>query len=225
MEKCLTGLIICSGKIEDYVFYSKYIKEADIVICVDGGASHARKMEIKPHLLLGDFDSIKKEDYNYFSNMGIDIKKFPGEKDETDTELAVEYAMSMGCLKVTVIGGMGTRFDHTLANVFLLKKMLEKGVEGWIVNEYNQITLINDSINIKKEQGIKVSLLPLSDTVYGINTSGLYYPLHNAKMEIGPTRGISNEFDYAEVSCTSDASNYAEISIKVGLLLVILAKD
>ena len=220
MEKCLTGLIICSGKIEDYSFYSDYVKKADIIICVDGGAYHARKMEVTPHLLLGDFDSIQNEDYNYFKNAGVDIKQFAEEKDETDTELAVEYAISMGCLKIAVIGGIGTRFDHTLANIFLLKKMLDKGVEGWIINEYNKITLINDSIKIKKDQGIKVSLLPLSDIVYGVNTSGLYYPLHNAKMEIGPTRGISNEFD-----CVKHDNDYAEVSIKVGLLLVVLAKD
>ncbi|HOJ11253.1 MAG TPA: thiamine diphosphokinase [Clostridiales bacterium] len=215
MKKELKALIVCSGKYEDYSFYSSYIKDSDFIICVDGGASHIRKMGATPHLLLGDFDSIDLEDYNYFSDLGVEIKEFPREKDETDTELAVDYAVNAGCREVTIIGGIGTRFDHTLANIFLLKKMLNKGVEGWIINEYNRITLIDNKMCLKREDGIKVSLLPLSEMVEGITTSGLYYPLSNAKMEIGPTRGISNEF----------SDEYAEISITSGLLLVILAKD
>jgi len=216
----MIGLIICSAKVEDYNFYKNYAKEADLIIGVDGGASHVKAMSLKPHLILGDFDSIEKEVYDYFSDMGVDIKKYPSEKDETDTELAVEYAMSMGCNKIIIAGGIGTRFDHTLANVFLLKKMLDKGVEGWVVNEYNRITLINNCIKIKKERGIKVSLLPLSDVVDGISTKGLYYPLYNYRMEIGPTRGISNEFEYIK-----DADDFAEVTVKSGLLLVILARD
>ncbi|NMB96367.1 MAG: thiamine diphosphokinase [Clostridiaceae bacterium] len=221
MGKTITGLVICGGNIEDYDFYKSYIEEADFIIAVDGGASHVKAMGLKPHLILGDFDSIGEEIYRHFSDMGVDIKKYPAEKDETDAELAVEYAMSIvGCRKIIIAGGIGTRFDHTLANIFLLKKMLGKGVEGWVVNEYNQITLINESIKIRKKQGVKVSLLPLSDVVYGITTAGLYYPLCNAKMEIGPTRGISNEFE-----CAKDTGSFAEVSITAGLLLVILARD
>lgn len=216
----LTSLIICSGRIEDYNFYNSYIKQVDFIICVDGGAFHARQMGIRPDLLLGDFDSIKTDDYEYFFDLGVNINKYPHEKDETDTELAVEHAISMGSSKIIIIGGIGTRFDHTLANIFLLKNMIEKDVEGWIIDEHNKITLINDKISIKKEGGVKVSLLPLSDNVYGINTSGLYYPLNNSNMKIGPTRGTSNEFEYTE-----DTSNYAKISINHGLLLVILAQD
>lgn len=220
MQKCTTGLIICGGKIENYDYYSSYIEEADLIICVDSGAVHAKAMNLKPHILLGDFDSITKEDYDHFLDMGVNFKEYPAEKDETDTELAVEYAISQGCTKIMIVGGIGTRFDHTLANIFLLKKMLDKGVEGWIIDEYNRISLIKDYIKIKKERDTKVSLLPLSDTVHGITTSGLYYPLNNSKMEIGPTRGISNEFVDAK-----GLGDYAEISIKAGLLLVILARD
>lgn len=220
MQKSTTGLIICGGKIENYDFYDSYIQEADLIICVDGGAAHAKTMQLKPHILLGDFDLIAKEDYDHFLDMDVDLKKYSAEKDETDAELAVEYAMSLGCTKIMIVGGIGTRFDHTLANIFLLKKMLDKGVEGWIIDEYNRISLIKDYIKIKKEKDIKVSLLPLSDAVCGVTTSGLYYPLNNAKMEIGPTRGISNEFVY-----TKNSEDYAEISIKSGLLLVILARD
>lgn len=219
-KKAMTGFLICGGNIEDYNFYKNYAQNADLIIGVDSGAYHLKAMGLKPHLILGDFDSIEKEIYDYFSNMGIDVRKYPVEKDETDTELAVDYAMAKGCSKIIIAGGIGSRFDHTLANVFLLKKMLDKGVEGWIVNEYNQITLINEKIKIKKDREIKVSLLPLSDAVDGISTKGLYYPLHDYRMEIGPTRGISNEFEYVK-----DTDDFAEVSVKSGLLLVILARD
>lgn len=211
----MNGLIICKGEIRDYSFYKKYFDKANLIICVDGGAYHMLMFGINPHVLMGDFDSIAMDEYNHFLNLGVEIKRFPVEKDETDTELAVEYAIDAGCREITLIGAIGSRFDHTLSNIFLLKKMIEREVRGWIVNENNQITLIKDHIILEKENDKKVSLIPLSEKVEGITTKGLYYPLDNETLEVGPTRGVSNEFTGAT----------AEVTIKRGLLLVIKSKD
>jgi thiamine pyrophosphokinase len=211
----MKALIVCNGEIKNYCFYKKYFDSSKLIICVDGAAYHLKKFGIRPHVLIGDFDSITCEQYNYFKNQGVEIKKFPIEKDEIDTELAVEYAIDAGCNEIILIGAIGSRFDHTLANIFLLKKMVDKGVRGWIINENNQITLIKDNIILEKENNEKISLIPFSEKVEGVTTKRLYYPLDNATLETGPTRGISNEF-------TDDT---AEVSIKRGLLLVIKARD
>lgn len=161
----MKALIVCNGEIKDYSFYKKYFKNSNLIICVDGAAYHLIKFGIRPHVLIGDFDSITGEEYDYFANLGVEIKKYPVEKDEIDTELAVEYAIDAGCSEITLIGAIGSRFDHTLANIFLLKKMVDKGVRGWIVNENNQITLIKDHIILEKESSEKVSLIPFSEKV------------------------------------------------------------
>lgn len=211
----MTAVIICNGTIRDYNYYKKYLDEADLIICADGGASHARRFGIRPHILLGDFDSIRKEDLEYLHQQGVEIRQFPVEKDMTDTELAVEVAAEKGCNTVIIIGGLGTRLDHSISNVFLLKKMLDRGIQGVVADEYNEITLINDHILLHKEPGIKITLLPLAENAEGVTTKGLYYPLDHATLPVGSTWGVSNEF----------ASDTAEVTLEKGLLLVMRSRD
>ena len=211
----MVAAVVCNGTVRDYSYYRQYFQQVEYIISVDGGASHVRRFGVMPSLLLGDFDSIDSEDFNFFKAQGVEIMNFPPEKDMTDTELAVELAVQKGYKKIIIIGGAGSRLDHSLANIFILKKLHDMGAEGIIVDEYNEITVIDDKIQIKREEGIKVTLLPLSQRVEGVTTKGLYYPLDNATIEMGSTWGVSNEFD----------SDMAEVTVKAGLLLVIKSRD
>jgi thiamine pyrophosphokinase len=211
----MPAVIVCNGNISDYKYYNKYLEKADFVICVDGGAKHIRKFGIKPDLLLGDFDSICKEDFNFFRDEGVEIAQFPREKDMTDTELAVELAITRGFASIIIIGGLGTRMDHSMANIFILRKILNMGAYGLIADEYNEIIIIKEKIQIHREKDIKVTLLPITDRVEGVTTKGLYYPLKDATLEMGSSLGVSNEFD-----CET-----AEVTIKSGLLIVIKSRD
>ena len=49
--------IICNGQVTDYEYSMDIIKDADYIICADGGTRHAYKMGICPDLIIGDFDS------------------------------------------------------------------------------------------------------------------------------------------------------------------------
>ncbi|MCX7748119.1 MAG: thiamine diphosphokinase [Clostridia bacterium] len=209
------ALIISNGAITNYSFYYTYLKSASLVICSDGGARHARKFGIKPDVLLGDFDSVEKEDLNYYKGLGVEIVKYQKEKDLTDTEIAVNLALERGFKSIFLIGCLGSRFDHSMANVMLLKSMLLKGCEARIINENNEIALIKDHITLKRGHNEKVTLIPISEKVQGVTTKGLYYSLDNETLLIGSTRGVSNEF----------ISDHAEISIQEGLMLVIKSRD
>lgn len=211
----MSAVIICNGSIIDYSYYKKYFRNAPFIICADGGARHLKMLGVKPDILLGDFDSISNEDLDYYKSLGVELLKYPPEKDMTDTDIAVSTAVDLGYKDIIIIGGMGTRFDHSLANVFLLKGMLDIGIRGCVVNEYNEIYLIDDKIKIDSEIGFKLSLIPISETVEGITSTGLYYQLNGDTIKIGESRGVSNEF----------AAGTSEISIKSGLLLVIKSKD
>jgi len=211
----MKAIIICNGRIENYSCYNEHIRNADYIICADGGATHAKKLGLKPDVLMGDFDSINRDDFSYFNEMGIEILKFPVMKDMTDTELAVEHALNKGCDFVVLIGALGSRADHSLANVMLLKKMLDRGVKGIIVDENNEITLINDRIILEANNYTNVSLIPITEKVEGVTTNGLYYPLQDATIEMGSTWGISNKF----------ISDRAEVSITKGLMLVVKSRD
>lgn len=209
------AVIVCNGSIIDYSYHKKFFEGADFIVCADGGASHLKKLGMEPHVLLGDFDSISRKHLEYYASLKVKILKFPKEKDMTDTELAVNVAVDRGYKDIVIIGGTGTRLDHTMSNIFLLKQMLDRGVRGRIINEYNEIYLTADSIEVKAEEGFNISLLPATERVEGITTRGLYYPLKGETLEMGSSKGVSNEF----------VADTAHISITSGLLMVIKSRD
>lgn len=213
------AIVVCAGHMGDYGYLRSYFKGEEYIIGVDSGARHLKNMGIYPDLLVGDFDSILEEDLRDFILRDIPIIRYPENKNETDSELAVMLAADRGFKEIILMGALGLRFDHSMANVFLLKAILDRGIKGWIVDEKNRITVIDRGITLKKEQGIKVSLLPLGERVTGITTGGLAYPLKDAEMVPGPTRGISNEFDF------NQPGDLASIEIKGGYLMVFLSSD
>ncbi|NLD50012.1 MAG: thiamine diphosphokinase [Clostridiaceae bacterium] len=211
----MTAIVVCNGSICDYSYYKKYFEDAKFVVCADGGASHLKKFGIKPDILLGDFDSINQEDLDYYKALNVEVLKYGFDKDFTDTEIAVDIVIERGFDNIVIIGGTGTRLDHSLANIFLLKKIMDKGIKGRIVNEQNEIFIASGNIRLEREEGFKITLLPLTQKVTGITTKGLLYPLKDDCLVMGEGRGVSNEF----------ADSYAEVSTKSGILMVIKSKD
>lgn len=208
-------VIFCGGVIEDYDLINNYVRGAQLVLCVDSGARHCRKLQIVPDYLIGDFDSISEEDFTALAEAGASVMRFPSEKDMTDSELAIEVACEKGCRRITLLGAIGSRIDHTLSNLLLLKKLTDLNVEGVIVNEKNEIRMIRDHIELKSEKDTFLSLLPVAENAVGVTTGGLYYPLTDATLEIGSSWGVSNRF-------TDDV---ATVTVRQGYLLVIMSKD
>ncbi len=211
----MKALIISNGEIMDYRFYEDLIVESDLIICADGGAKHADKMGIIPNVVLGDFDSIGHDCFNNVKNTNIKYIQYSTDKDKTDTQLGVEYAIENGCNEIVLIGSLGTRFDHSFANISLLKYIIDRGAIGTVLNEHNEIHIIRDYIKLKGKIGDIISLLPITKNVEGISTIGLRYALQNAQMILGMPNGVSNVLIEEE----------AKIHIKSGLLLVIKARD
>lgn len=211
----MTAIVVCNGSICDYSYYKKYFEDAELVVCVDGGASHLKKFGIKPDILLGDFDSIKPEDLDYYKDLNVEVLKYGSDKDYTDTEIAVDILIERGFDDIVIIGGTGTRLDHSLANIFLLKKIMDRGLKGRIVNEKNEIFLASGYVRLEREEGLKITLLPLTQEVTGITTKGLLYPLKDERLVMGEGRGVSNEF----------ADSFGEVFTKSGILMVVKSRD
>jgi len=212
------AVIISGGEIRDYSYIKSLIKETDLVICADSGYDHALKMGITPDFVVGDFDSAQNVPPKEIT------LTFPSKKDFTDTELALETARERGFKNMLFLAATGNRIDHSLANVLLLKSCAEREETASIVNENNAAFLIERRTNKKPEvrKNIKlavevaqvVSLLPL-ENCEGVTTQNLEYALTNATLRVGTTRGISNVA----------TSNFINVSIESGCLLVVLAKD
>ena len=174
-----------------------------------------KNIDMVPHLLLGDFDSIEKDVYDYYKKKNVKIITEKIEKDYTDTHLAIDIAINKGCKKIYMFGCTGSRLDHTLSNIFLLRYILSRNVLGCIIDGNNDIYLIDREIKLKKEKDYKISLLAITDKVNGICTEGLYYKLSGSTISMGESIGVSNEFIDEE----------CKIKIDSGLLLVLKSKD
>lgn len=176
-------VIIISGG--DYS-WNGTITEDDFVICADSGYDSALKNGVKVNLLMGDMDSVK-----------TDVTKeeklrFPTRKDFTDTELAVRRAVEMKPDEIVLLGCMGTRADHTLANIFLLKYISEQGIKSCIADENNKIYYYKDFFEINNSIGKTVSLIPITSEIHGITTKGMDYSLRGENLYFGESRGVSN---------------------------------
>lgn len=204
----MRAVIICGGTITDYIYIRSQIKEGDFIICADGGYDHAVKMDIKADLVVGDFDSIA-----CLPNDAACIR-YPEKKDLTDTEIALEQAREKGYSDFLLIAATGSRMDHTLANILMLKDCLDRGEHAEIINENNKIMITNSKLPLHEDKGSIVSLIPLTDC-YGVTTDNLEYPLWEATLHVGKGLGVSN--------ITMGAN--AHISIQKGIMLVVVARD
>ena len=158
-------IIITGGNINKE-FLQKVLEENKYnkIIAADKGLETLNKINVKPDYIIGDFDSVNKEILEQYKNIPITYLK--PEKDFTDTHMALKLAIEQGAKKITIVGAIGTRVDHSIANIHILKEALEKGVEAEIINENNKIKLINKNIKIKKEDEYKyISLIPLTTSV------------------------------------------------------------
>jgi thiamine pyrophosphokinase len=213
--KILKIAIIVNGIIDDYNYHKSLINDCDLVICGDGGANHAYKMDIIPDYILGDLDSINDETKDYYENKNVEFIKFPSKKDKTDTEICIDYASHLKATEIILLGALGGRMDHAMANVNLLYYILKKGIKGSIVNETDSIFICDKELTIKGNIGENISLIPLYGDVIGVTLENLEYPLNDFTIEKGSSRGISNVM----------INNKCKISLKSGYLLICKSKD
>lgn len=212
-------LIVTGGNIEKE-FLLKTIKEIkfETIIAVDNGLKILNQINVNPQHIVGDFDTVKSEILDrYKENTSIKIHKFNPIKDNTDTDIAIRLAIGLKSDEITIIGAIGTRIDHLLANIHVLKYALDSNVECKIIDENNEIQLIDKTTIIKKKDITKkyISLIPLTEKVEHINLKGFKYELNNGTLTMGSSLGISNEISKEE----------AIIEFDNGILIMINSKD
>ena len=208
----ITGGTINKGFLEDYLLHNKF----DTIIAVDRGLELLDELNIKPNYIIGDFDSIDKEVLKKYENSNILITYLKAEKDFTDTHEAIKLANKIGSKDITIIGAIGTRVDHSLSNIHILKETLDKNITAKIVNENNEIILINKETTIVKNNKYKyISLIPFTTKISGISLKGFKYSLDNSEISIGQSIGISNE----------QIEDEATIKIEEGIAVLVFSKD
>jgi thiamine pyrophosphokinase len=186
------AIIVLNGARPEPTSALPLIRSARWLIAADGGADWCYAQGIVPHLLVGDLDSISPEALAYCEAHDTRILRHSPEKDETDAELALLEACHLGATQITLLGALGGRVDHALANIQLLAMPELSGRQTRIFDDHSYLWLAERQVEIRGEIGDVVSLIPWGGDVEGIVTEGLYYPLRNEPLRVGPARGVSN---------------------------------
>lgn len=183
------------------------IAEHGSVICADRGLEFCHRAGLKADIAIGDFDSLDKSQLLVAEEQGTKILEYPADKDETDLELALKAAYRLGSMSCMVYGALGGRFDHELANVYLMKRFALMGMHMKLIGRSYSVELLNNEkpVVIQGRIGATISLIPMVDAVVGISTTGTKFELHGDDMVCGSSRGVSNIIteDRAEISCVS----------------------
>lgn len=191
-----------------------YITEADMVIGVDGAADVLCQYDIVPNVLIGDFDTANVQSVEELKEQGAKVVRLSPRKNETDTEAAVNYAISHNASKITIFGALGSRVDHSLSNIMMLVRAHTAGVPARIIDEYNELQVENQHLILQGTPGQTVSILPLTGNLH-VSATNLVYPLNELELNFGSSRGVSNVM----------ADSVATINIKGGYALIIKTTD
>lgn len=211
MKSC----IILNGKIQDYKKIKEIIikEKYDYIICADGGANHTYNMDINPNYIIGDLDSINKEIAEHYKKYEVKFEKFPTKKDQTDSELCIYLSNKLKTKELHLIGALGGRIDHTIANINLLYYIRSMNIKPKIISEDEEIYIAtNEEIIVKGKKEDTISIIPINGDAKGVTLSGLEYPLNDCCMKFSVPLGISNVM--LDSKCSIKVDNGSLIVIK-----------
>ncbi len=205
--------IIIAGGQTGHQDWQQWVREGDWIIGANGGAARALAWGLLPDLVIGDMDSLPEEARAVLAAEGCRFIEHPRAKDETDLELALVHVLQEGAREIVVLGALGGRLDHALANILLLTLPSLAGVPVRIAEGDQQALLVRggEAVELAGARGDLVSLVPLGGDVRGVITRGLAWALREDTLRFGSSRGVSNEM----------TSNKAGIQVGEGLLLVV----
>ncbi len=216
MGKNKRAIIITNGDIHHPKIIKKHIKSlgfdaGDTVISADGGAKNAIKLGLDTRIVTGDMDSIEEGIKKRLRSKGVRFVTEKPEKDYSDTHLALREAIKEGADKIIILAAIGSRVDHSLANLHLLADPFLSKADISIVTETEHIFAVQKPVYLKGGKGKRLSLFSLTPYTFFTETRGLKYRLENEKLLFSPIRGISNIFE----------QDTAFLGIKEGIVLIV----
>ncbi|PIE34983.1 thiamine diphosphokinase [candidate division KSB3 bacterium] len=211
----MRAIIFVNGQFHNPEIARQYIQPDDYIIAVNGGTRHALLLDVLPDVIIGDQDSLPTDAASRLKDTNVRFLTYPAQKDETDLELALLHAVEQHCTRILLLAAFGGRIDQGFANMFLLTLPELQGIDVRILDSNQTAFLIRDEAAISGNIGDTVSVLPFAGDAIGVTNSGFKWPLHNATLSLGTTRGISNVL----------LEKYATIRIKEGMLLCVVTQQ
>lgn len=176
---------------------------------IDHGAVCAIEQGIPLRCAIGDFDSVTKEERARIEAYTT-IEKLPAHKNETDTEVAVLYALEHAYEDIILFGGIGGRLDHTLANLNLI---IHRELPITLMDEHHECRVLKPGSYTIKKRFRYLSFIALEPSC--ISEKNVLYPLDKRNITPADIYPISNEIRNEE----------AMITIHSGKVLMIQCED
>jgi thiamine pyrophosphokinase len=216
MECRMTTLIFANGQFslaDGADWLQPYLESATLLIAADGGTLHLRALSLWPDVLVGDLDSIPHNVRAGLAAAGTRIVAHPEDKDATDLELALLYAVAHTAPQdeILVLGALGGRLDQMVANLLLLAHPDLVGRRVKIVAPWQEAWLASEETLFAGAPGDILSLIPLDEEVHVAETEGLAWPLRDEQLIFGQARGVSNRLTAA----------HGRLRLRRGRLLVV----
>ncbi len=191
-------VVALAGEIHDSPLLRSALNGAGLIVAADSGANRLRGLGVLPHVVIGDLDSLAGDDLFHLRSVGVEFEPHPDPEQRTDGDVAIEYALKRGSSSVVVVGLFGgPRYDHAVANLYLLTHPILRQIPTWTVDGWTAVTVLNgdgvSQAHFRGHVGDYVSITAVSETVEGITTVGLKWPLSNATFTRGLNEGTSNE--------------------------------
>lgn len=212
METYKKIAIVGNGRLDNTRFHKEVLSYVDFIICTDGGANSLDKMKIIPDVVAGDMDSIKPSLLNKLIRNTKTRVIIDDDQDLTDMEIGIEIAHEYKPNEIIILGAIGSRMDHTIANMYSLLK-IKNNTKATIVDPHNEIVLVDKKITIHGIKGETTSVLPLTK-VHGLTYTGLKWNVKNLAPKFG-WFGICNQL----------TGSSATINLKKGKILVMKTRD
>ncbi len=211
MDRQSRFVIFANGLVPDPDRVRVLLRPEDRIVCADGGTRLALALGLRPEVVIGDLDSIVGADRTRIEQMNVPIRTFPSDKDETDLELALRYALEGNPTAILIIGALGGRLDHTLGNIALLSDARLGAIDCRLDDGAEEVMLCRTSVEVHGKAGDLVSLIPWGRSAPGVTTEGLRWRLAGDTLHPDRSRGISNEM----------VGERAVIRMEPGMLLVV----
>jgi thiamine pyrophosphokinase len=211
--------LLAGGPSEHVPDLNEYTNEFSVWVGVDRGVFYLLEKGIKPFMAFGDFDSVSREEMEEIKKQVEHLNRFKPEKDETDMELALNWALEQNPEEIRIFGASGGRLDHFFANVQLLIKpvIANNKTNVYLIDQQNIIFVKSAGHYHILKNSLKkyISFIPVTQNVKNITLKGFKYPLNNRNISLGSTLCISNEL----------VGDVGTFSFSEGILIVVRSQD
>lgn len=186
----MNALIVLGGDRPDGALLERCMQESDLTIAADSGLAAFDVPGLMPDLLVGDMDSVDPAVLARYEGR-LPEHRLNCIKDDTDGVDALDLAIARGAKTVTLLGALGGRLDHALANLMLLVRAHRRGAFAQILDDHVRIVRVDGEAVLRGARGDTVSFLPLGEAS-GVTLAGFFYPLQEATLKSDYPLGVSN---------------------------------